>query len=117
MLGYIVLRQANVRGIMTGMIADFMVLPGERGDEAGLLLIGEALQRFEKAGVPLAGGLALPHTQEYAIMRRAGFLSAPRQFAPQSFHLFIRSYCDEPPLDELTRPEAWYVSIADHDAV
>mgnify|MGYP001828236518 CR=1 FL=1 len=117
MLGYIVLRQADVRGIMTGMIADFMVLPGERGNEAGLLLLQAALQRFDRAQVPLAGGLVLPHTQEYAIMRRAGFLSAPRQVAPQSFHLFIRSYCDEPPLSALGRPESWYVSIADHDAV
>jgi ribosomal protein S18 acetylase RimI-like enzyme len=117
MFGYIVLRQAEVRGIRTGMIADFVVLHGNRGDEAGLLLLQAALQRFEAAQVPLAGGLLLPHTQEYTLMRRAGFLNAPRQFAPQSFHLFIRSYCDEPPLSALVRPESWYVSIADHDAV
>lgn len=115
-LGYIVLRQANVRGTPTGLIADFMVVPGKRGNQAGLSLLHAALQRFKEASVPLAGGLMLPHTQEYAIMRRAGFLRAPRRFAPQPFHLFIRSYCDEPPLSALVRPESWYVSIADHDA-
>jgi predicted N-acetyltransferase YhbS len=116
-LGYIVLRQADVRGTMTGIIADFMVLPGQQGDEAGLRLLHAALERWKQAQVPLTGGLVLPHTQEYSIMRRAGFLSAPRPFAPQPFHLFIRSYCDEPPLNVLTQPESWYVSIADHDAV
>jgi predicted N-acetyltransferase YhbS len=115
-LGYAVLRQADVKGTMTGLIADFMVLPGDLGEEAGLRLLHAALQRFKQARVSLTGGLVLPHTQEYAIMRRAGFLRAPRQFAPQPFHLFIRSYCSDPPLSALTRPKSWYVSIADHDA-
>jgi predicted N-acetyltransferase YhbS len=116
-LGYVVLRQATVRATPTGLIADLMVLPGPIGDEAGLRLLHTALQRFKRAQVPLAGGLMLPHTQECRIMRRAGFMRAPQRFAPQSFHLFLRSYSDKPPLSVLTRPESWYVSIADHDAV
>jgi L-amino acid N-acyltransferase YncA len=116
-LGYVVLRQAEVRATLTGMIADFLILPGERGELAGRYLLHEALERFKRAKVPLTGGLMLPHTQEYALMRRAGFLSAPRRFAPQNFHLFVRSYCDEPALDVLVRAQSWYVSIADHDAV
>ena len=116
-LGYIVLRLTEVRGIMTGLIADFLVLAGEEGNRAGQHLLHAALERFKEANMPLAGGLVLPHTQEYALMRRAGFLSAPKLFAPQPFHLFVRSHCDDPPLEALTRPETWYVSIADHDAV
>jgi predicted N-acetyltransferase YhbS len=117
LLGYIVLRQAPVRGIMTAMIADLLVLPGERGEAAGLHLLQTALQRFKDAKAPLVGGLMLPHTHEYRILRRAGFLRAPRPLAPQTFHLFVRLYADEPPLDAITCPESWYVSIADHDAV
>ena len=116
-LGYIVLRQADVRGTMSGLIADFLVVPGERGNQAGLCLLHEAMQRFRRARLSLSGGLMLPRTQEYAIMRRAGYVSAPKPFAPQSFYLFVRSYSSEPPLSVLTRPESWYVSIADHDAV
>lgn len=115
-LGYIVLHQAKVRGTVSGIIADFLVLPGEQGARAGQHLLHAALQQFKEAQMPLAGGLVLPHTQEHALMRRAGFLSAPQLFAPQPFHLFVRSYCDDPPLEALTRPESWYVSIADHDA-
>jgi GNAT superfamily N-acetyltransferase len=115
-LGYIVLYQANIRGIMSGIIADFMVLPGALGDRAGSYLLAATLQQFKKAQVPLTGGLMLPHTQEYALMRRAGYLNAPRPFAPQPFHLFIRRHCDDLPLGAITRPESWYVSVADHDA-
>ena len=116
-LGYVILRQAEIRGIPTGLIADFLVLPGEQGDQAGLRLLHTALRRFKDARLPLAGGLMLPHTQESRIMRQAGFLAAPQRFAPQLFHLFVRRYAEEPPLSVLTRPESWYVSIADHDAV
>lgn len=117
MEGYLVLREAEIRGTPTGMISDFLVLPGARGDKAGLRLLHEAIQRFRDAHVALTGGLVLPHTQEYQIMRRAGFLDAPERFAPQPFYLFVRTYSDEPPLDVVKRPGSWYVSIADHDAV
>ncbi len=115
--GYVVLRQARIRGTQAGVIADLLVLPGARGDKAGLRLLHEALQRFKGANLAVAGGLVLPHTQEYRIMRRAGFLNAPQRLAPQPFFLFVRPFADEPPLDVITRPESWYVSIADHDAV
>lgn len=116
-LGYMVLRQTSVRGTMSGLICDFLVVEGEEGSRAGQHLLRAALERLKGAQMPLAGGLVLPHTHEYALMRRAGFLSAPKPFAPQPFHLFVRSHRDDPPLEVLTRPETWYVSIADHDAV
>jgi predicted N-acetyltransferase YhbS len=116
-LGYVVSRQADIRGNMTGLIADFLVLPGERGNQAGLRLLHEALQRFRQARLPLSGGLMLPHTQEYAIMQQAGYLHTPQWFAPQPFHLVVNSLSEGTPLNVLTRPEGWYVSIADHDAV
>jgi predicted N-acetyltransferase YhbS len=116
-LGYLVLRLADVRGTPTGIIADFLVLPGRQGDLAGGHLLHVALNRFRESGMPLAGALALPHTQEYGLMRRAGLIRAPKRFAPQPFHLFVRSYCDLPPLKALTNPQTWYISIADHDAV
>lgn len=116
-VGYVVLRRADIRGTMAGLIADFLVLPGRRGDQAGLRLLHEALQRFKQAELPLSGGLMLPHTHEYAIMRRVGYLRAPQRLAPQPFHLVLKSISSGTPPSVLTRPEAWYMSIADHDAV
>jgi predicted N-acetyltransferase YhbS len=116
-VGYIVLRQADIRGSSAGLIADLVVLDGERGTRAGLYLLGEVLGRFRRAQVPISGGIFLPHAQEYAIMRQAGHLRAPRRFAPQSFHLVVKNLSDGIPSSALVRPEGWYVSIADHDAV
>jgi predicted N-acetyltransferase YhbS len=116
-LGYVVLSQADIRGTMVGLIADFMVLPGEHGEQAGSRLLQEALQRFKAAQLLLTGGLMLPHTQEYALLQRAGYLRVPQRLAPQPFHLVLKSISGGIPSSVLTRPEAWYVSIADHDAV
>jgi len=116
LLGYVVTRQAEIRGIACGLIVDFLVVPGERGDYVGLRLLHEAMQRFRQAQLPLSGGLILPHTQEFSIMQRAGHIPCPRRFAPQPFHLATRGLSEHIPFNVLTRPEGWYLSIADHDA-
>jgi GNAT superfamily N-acetyltransferase len=115
-LGYIVLREADIRGVMVGLIADFLVLPGERGNQAGSHLLYEVLQRFGKVQLPVSGGLALPHTQEFTLMQKAGYLRPPQSFAPQSFHLVVENLSDDVPSSALMDPGKWYVSIADHDA-
>jgi len=116
-LGYVILRQTEIMESSVGLIADFLVVPGEYGNQAGLYLLHEVLQQFKQAQLSLSGGLMLPHTQEYAIMRQAGYLRAPRWFAPQPFHLVIGDLAGGTPLNALIRPEGWYISIADHDAV
>jgi predicted N-acetyltransferase YhbS len=115
-LGYIVLREAEIRDTPCGLIVDFLVVPSEQGNEVGLRLLQEATEQFRQAQLPLSGGLMLPHTQEYSIMRRAGYLPCPERFAPQAFHLVTRSLSESIPSNLLTQDEAWYVSIADHDA-
>jgi predicted N-acetyltransferase YhbS len=116
-LGYAVLRQAEIRKTEVGMIADLLVLPGEEGERAGLGLLHEAMRRFRQADLALCGGLMLPHTEEYGLMRRAGYLPAPARFAPQPFYLVLKNIVDEPPLSALATPHNWFISIADHDAV
>lgn len=114
--GYIVLRQTDVRGTKTGLIADFLVVPGTRGERAGLHLLHEAARRFKGGQLALSGALMLPHTQEYAILQKAGYLRAPRPFAPQSFFLVIDPFSDRTPQSLLRQPGSWFVTIADHDA-
>ena len=115
--GYIILREAKIRGGAYGLIADFMVVPGEQGDRVGGHLLHEAMQRFRATHLPVVGGLVWPHTQEFSIMRRSGLLECPRRFAPQSFHVIAQSLSERTPPDMLAQASNWYVSIADHDAV
>jgi predicted N-acetyltransferase YhbS len=115
-LGYIILRVATVRGILCGLVSDLMVVPGKDGDTAGLLLMNAATRFFREAHVQLCGGLMMPHTQEYRIMRKAGYVRSPNKFSPERFSLSIQSLLNEIPLNEIQRPESWFISNADHDA-
>jgi GNAT superfamily N-acetyltransferase len=116
-LGYIITRIAEVRGIQCGLISDFMVIPGKEGDTAGLMLMNAANQNFREAQAQLGGGLMMPHTQEYHIMRRAGYLHGPDSIAPLSISLILRPLLDEIPIADIIRPGSWFISNADHDAV
>ncbi len=117
LIGYIVLRIADVRGIRCGLISDLLVLPGKDGDIAGLRLMNAATQFFRDAKAQLGGGVMLSHTQEYRIMRKAGYIRSPDYFAPQSITMVISPLIDEFPIRDILRAESWFISNADHDAV
>ena len=116
-LGYLVLREAVIRGIKCGLISDFMVAPGEAGDRAGLLLMNAATRCFREAQAQLGGGLMFTHTQEFGIMRQAGYVPTPERLAPQSITLIVHTILDEIPTRQILLPESWFISNADHDAV
>jgi GNAT superfamily N-acetyltransferase len=117
LVGYAVLRCTEIRGVQSGLIMDFLVEPGERGDVAGLLLVEEATRRFQEAQMALAGCLMLAHTQEYTILRRAGYVRCPERLAPQLFWLVAHSVSPRISQDFLAQPDHWFVTMADHDAV
>jgi len=115
--GYAVVRSAEVQGIPTGLIMDLLVEPGDRGMAAGRLLTAEAIDRFRKAKMLLAGSLMLRHTQEYGILRQAGFVECPTRFSPQPFRLVAKPLREGTVAEAVVRPESWFVTMANHDAV
>jgi GNAT superfamily N-acetyltransferase/predicted N-acetyltransferase YhbS len=115
--GYVVLRCTDeIRGIPTGLIMDLLLEPGSRGEKAGLLLMAEAWQYFRAKGVGLVGGLALPHTVEYQVMRHAGYRPCPQRLVPRVFRVAFNCY--DPALPDTARVQAndWFVTIADYEA-
>jgi GNAT superfamily N-acetyltransferase len=116
-VGYAVLRCTEVEGIRSGMIADFMVEPGERGDAAGLALVKEATRRLKAMGMYLAGSLMLPHTQEYRILRQAGYVEAPNRVAPQKFRIMATQFLEGAYKGGTPPGDRWFVTMADHDAI
>lgn len=117
LVGYLVLRCTQIEGVRTGLIMDLLVEPGARGDRAGLLLLAAATQHFSTNGMALSGCLLLPHTQEYRIVVRGGYINAPGRFTPQRFMLLSQSFSERTPAEYLTRAERWFISMANHDAV
>ena len=116
-VGYAVLRQAEFAGIRSGLICDLLVEAGERGQDAGLLLTARAMKQFKAAGLALAGSLILKHTEEYRVLRRAGFVPCPKRLAPQDFQLVVRPTGDNLTREYMAETTHWFLTMADHDAV
>ena len=117
LVGYAVLRYLDLEGVRTGLIMDFLVEPGSRGEQAGLQLAQESIGWFQSTQADLAGCLMLPHSQEYAILRRAGYVECPERFAPQAFRLTTISLSPQVSNDVLAQRNRWFVTMANHDAV
>jgi hypothetical protein len=112
-----VLRCTEIEGIWSGMIADLLVEPGARGHAAELALVAEATRRLKDEGGELAGALMLPHTQEYRILRQAGYVEAPDCVAPQKFRIMATPFREGAYREELPSGDRWFVMMADHDAI
>jgi GNAT superfamily N-acetyltransferase len=117
LVGYAVLRSAEVLGVPTGLVMDLLVEPTARGEEAGLLLLAAAMQRFRDAGAWMSTCLMLSHTQEYHLLRRAGYVPCQRWLAPRPYLLAVRG-CSEPvsPGRLADRSHHLFVTLANHDA-
>jgi hypothetical protein len=113
LVAYAVIRSTEIEGVPTGMIADLVVEPTARGEAGGVLVVNEATRRFQADGRALAGTLMLSHCREFRVLRRAGYLECPEQFAPQPFRLMATPFTDGP----TPAADRWFVTIADHDAI
>ena len=117
MLGYAVLRCADISRVRTGLIMDLLVEESSRGEAAGLQLLAEAKGWFQRNGAALAGCLMLPHTQESTILQQAGFVNCPERFAPQTFALSAKSLSPHVTNEFLLESKNWFITSANHDAV
>lgn len=116
-LGYIVTRNTAIEGIPTGLIMDFLVVPSEWGNKAGLMLVDMAMKIFQNDKMVLTGCLMLPHTHEYTILKKAGYINAPARLSPQEFQLRVFPRSSRVPLEDLTTATNWFITMANHDAV
>ena len=110
--GFIATRLATVAGMSAGLVVDLLVVAG-RGNEAGSALVERAFEEFRGAATGLAASLMLPHAEEHACLRAAGFLPCPRFLEPQPFRVVFKSRGPSP-ARELS---AWFLTMADYDVV
>jgi len=118
LIGYVLLRCAEIQGVQAGLIMDLLVEPTARGEEAGLSLLTAATRRFRQAGMWMAASLMLAHTQEYALLRRAGYVPCPRWLAPRPYLLAIRGCSAQAPPGRMAgQSHHWFVTMANHDGL
>jgi GNAT superfamily N-acetyltransferase len=116
LIGYALLRCSEIQGVWAGLIMDLLVEPTARGEEAGLLMLAAATQRFRDAGMWMATSLMLGHTQEYALLRRAGYVPCPQWLAPRPYLLAVRGCSAQvPPGQMASQARHWFVTLANHD--
>ncbi len=117
LVGYAVLRCTDeIRDIPVGLIMDFLLEPGQRGNFAGQLLMTKAWHYFREQRVWLAGGLAFPHTAEYQIMHKAGYRPTPAKYAPRFFRVAFNCFDADLPSTTQVSPDHWFLTIADYEA-
>jgi GNAT superfamily N-acetyltransferase len=116
-VGYLALRMTEIEGIPIGLIMDLLVEPNPTGERAGFMLIERAVTVARQARMTLAGCLILPHTQEYSLLKRMGFVEPPERFSPQTFRLMTSSLSPSIPEEYLADSSRWFVTMANHDAV
>jgi hypothetical protein len=117
MLGYSVIRCANVRGVQTGLILDLLLLDTDQGREAGVQLIAYAEAFFRSQKTSLMAALMAPWSAEYRILglmgcRNLAPLVNPRPFR---FAFFVQdAHCED--LKSLS-VEDWFITLADFESL
>jgi GNAT superfamily N-acetyltransferase len=116
--GFTVLRVAPVSRFDAGLIVDLAVEPGELGLAAGRRLIDQAYSYFKECDLDILGSLALPHTDEFRLLRAKGFWVCPKPLEPQPFRLVVRCYGDDASPSRLALDARnWFITLGDYDAV
>ena len=116
-MGYIITRIQEVEGINNGMIVDFLVADNDIGKRSGLSLISYALKEMNNLDIEMMGCLMLPHTHEFNLLRKSGFLICPKFLEPQPFPVIFKehiSIASKFKLDDLSK---WFYTMGDYDAI
>jgi GNAT superfamily N-acetyltransferase len=108
-IGYVVLRSAQLQGLRTGLVVDFVVEESARGTRAGHSLLSHALAWFDDDRPDLIGALMVPHALEHRLLRRAGFWPVPTRFLPQRVVLVAQG---DPVVQSLRH---WFYTLGDYD--
>jgi hypothetical protein len=114
MLGYSVIRCADVRGVPTGLILDLLLLDSNRGEEAGMSLAAHAEAFFRSQKMSLMAALMVPRSAEYRALRRLGCRNLAPVFNPRPFRFAFFVHREDL---KLLSVKDWFVTLADFESL
>jgi len=117
MLGYAVLGCAIIRGVAVGLISDFLVSGDSLGREAGVSLLKEAGSLFRECGMEASAALAPRFSDEYRILRRAGFLPLPRFFSLRTSYFAVFLHPGSANAPASLSAKNWFMTFADYESL
>lgn len=116
MRGFAVFRVAPLGEFSAGMIVDLLVEASAEGRAAGRLLIDRACSYSKDHNLDLVASLALPHTDEFRLLRSRGFRVSPKFLQAQPFRLVVR--CHDPEASSVAYDlRNWFVTMGDYSGV
>lgn len=108
-------RIREVAGFETGMIADFLFVPGH--EEEAKELIKVLVKQMKDHGASLAACVILENAEETRILKKCGFYHIPDKLLPQPTPLILRLLTKEPNEDKLSDIHNWFFTTGDYDVV
>ena len=116
MLGYVVLRCTNIRGVNAGLVLDFLVTDDVLGAKAAAGLLAQAETYFREQQMAVSLGLMAPFAVEYRHLQQAGYIYLPPKFSPRPFRFAFFLHDDtQPGLNSLSERD-WFITFADYES-
>ena len=108
-------RIREVAGFQTGMIADFLFVPGHEVEAKKIIKV--LTKRMKDEGASLAGCIILAHTEEVKVLKKCGFYHVPDKLLPQPTPLIFRLLDKNQDEDMLSNINNWFFTTGDYDVV
>lgn len=108
-------RIREVAGFETGMIADFLFVPGY--EQQARRVIKVLVKKMKDEGASLVGCIVLSHTAEAKILKRCGLYRIPDRMLPQPTPLIFRLLDKNKDEAKLSDIHNWFFTTGDYDVV
>ena len=109
--GYVVLCEGQMFDLKVGLILDILA----ENQSAADALVSETVDHFRGGRVDAVGCLMLNHTQYFNVLRRAGFVVAPKWAIHKEFYFGVQVKSSIVPDNEINKRENWHLTFADLD--
>ncbi|SFC87098.1 GNAT family N-acetyltransferase [Butyrivibrio sp. YAB3001] len=108
-------RIREVAGFNTGMIADFLFVPGHEIEAKRL--IKALVNRMKNEGASLAACVILANAEETKVLKKCGFYHVPDKMLPQPTPLILRVLNKDEEGEKLADINNWFFTTGDYDVV
>lgn len=117
LIGYLAGRTTSIEGLRWGMIVDLLTEDTEPGRDAAAALVAAYDRHLREQGADVAAALMLKHARPARALRRNGYVVCPPSFLPRDFPALLHWNMPGPRPPRLADPQAWFITLADYEAV
>ena len=117
LIGYLAGRTTPVDGMRWGLILDLLAEDSKVGSAAAASLVAAYHRHLLGQGADVAAALMFRHAPPALALRRNGYIVCPPSLLPREFPALVRWHAAESAPPRFFDPRAWFLTLADYDAV